>query len=214
MRPTRATLVLVGTGAVLVVLQFFYLPALRFGAPLWPWLAVAAAVGGRRLAASGRVAQTVLAAALSLLALHHVVVMGTRYLPRVAALREPRAYERAMFPDQDNLRRLVGQAEPVVGIPMGAVSWMTRPVYNLLWERNGELYFAKGTPPERALSLLRERGVRSLVLDVAPPHPEDGRTGHAIVDAWLAGGQAALAPDVEPLPARPPHRWILIHLSP
>jgi len=208
----RATWALVGVCGLLLVPLFFFLPAARFGTPIWPWLAVAAAVGGWRLAASGRLARAVLAAALALVALHQVAVAAVALLPRVAALRAPAAYERARFPDQDALRRMVAQAPPVVGIPMGAISWMPQPVYNLLWERNGELYFDERTPPDRALALLRERGVRSLVLDVEPPHPDDGRTGHPLVDAWLAEQHATLARDVPLLPARKQSRWVLVLL--
>ncbi len=93
---------------------------------------------------------------------------------------------------------------------MGAVSWMPKPVYNLLWERNGELFFREGTPPDAARALLEERDVRSLVLDVQPPHPDDGRTGHPIVDAWIEQGQAAIAPEVAPLAARGDARWVLV----
>jgi hypothetical protein len=70
-RVGRATVVLTVTLATLVGLQFFFLPALRFGTPLWPFLGVAAAVGGRRLAASGPAARALLAAVLAFLAIHH-----------------------------------------------------------------------------------------------------------------------------------------------
>jgi hypothetical protein len=218
-RLARPTWALLAVLAPLVLLQFSAMPALRFGTPVWPWLAVAAAAGGHRLAASGAGARAGLAALLALVLTHQGVAAASFHLPRIAALRDPRAYEAARFPDQDALRRMVAQAEPVVGIPMGAVAWMPKPVYNLLWERNGELYFGGGapaelplTPPERALTLLRERGVRSLVIDAAPPHPADGRVGHPVVDAWLAAGHAALAPEVEPLPARQGRRWVLVRL--
>ncbi len=218
-RPSRATAVLVALLAALVVLQFFFMPALRFGVAVWSWLAVAAAVGGRRLATSGPELRAGLALVLVALMVHQGAAAAARLVPRVLALRDPRAHERATFPDQDALRRMVGRAEPVVGIPMGAVSWMPRPVYNLLWERNGELYFGGGmpagfplTPPDVALALLYERGVASLVLDLEPPHPADGRTGHPTVDAWLEAGDAAIATDVAPLPARPPRSWHLIRL--
>jgi hypothetical protein len=212
-RHARATWALAAVLALLVVFQFAAFPALRFGTAVWPWLAVAAAVGGRRVAASGRAARAVLGAALLATGIHQLAVAGQHHLPRILALRDPRAHERAEFPDQDALREMVARAEPVVAIPMGAVAWMPRPVYNLLWERNGELYFMRGTPPDRALALLIERGVRSVVLDVEPPHPDDGRTGHPIADAWLAGGHASLAADVAPRPARPPRRWVLLRLK-
>ncbi len=208
----RATAALVGVTAGLVVLHFFFLPAARFGITGWAWLAVAAAVGGQRLAASGAAARALLAGACVLLFVHHSVAMGRSYLPRVAALRDPRGYEQRVFPDQVNLRRMVALGEPVVGIPMGAVSWMTQPVYNLLWERNGEIYFLEGAFPEGVLRRLRERDVRSVVLDVEPPHPDDGRTGHAIADAWLETGHAVIAPDAPVLPARRDRRWVLLFL--
>ena len=209
---SRATWALIAVGALLLVPWFVFLPAARFGTPLWPWLAIAAAVGGWRLAASGRLARGVLGAALVLVALHQGAVAAVALLPRIAALRTPGAYEQTRFPDQAALRRLVADAPPVVGIPMGAVSWMSQPVYNLLWERNGELYFDERTPPDQALALLRERGVRSLVLDVAPPHPEDGRTGHPLVDAWIAERKATLARDAPLLPARKERRWVTVLL--
>lgn len=209
-RLPRATWALAGVCAALLVPLFVWLPAARFGAPVWAWLAVAAAVGGRRLARSGGGARAALAGLLALVALHQGVLALSVLLPRVGALRTPHAYERARFPDQDNLRQMVARAEPVVGIPMGAVAWMPRPVYNLLWERNGELFFTRQTAPARAREKLAERDVRSLVIDVAPPHPEDGRTGHPLVDAWLASGEAALAPEVAPLPARAGRRWALV----
>jgi hypothetical protein len=213
-RVGRATVVLTVTLATLVGLQFFFLPALRFGTPLWPFLGVAAAVGGRRLAASGPAARALLAAVLAFLAIHHTAAAAVRYLPRLPALRDPRAYERASFPDQDALRRMVARAEPVVAIPMGAVAWMPQPVYNLLFERNGELDFGPGTPPARALALLERRGVRSLVLDVRMPLPADGGIGHPIVDVWLRQGRAALAPELPPLPARAGRVWVLVRLLP
>lgn len=227
-RPSRRTAVLAGTLAVLFVLQFVYMPALRFGTPLLPFAAVAAAVGGARLARSGSVAKTLLGLALALLATYHGAAMGARLLPRVAALRDPRAYERGIFPDQVALREVVSDAEPVVAIPMGAVFWMPKPVYNLLWERNGELFFTPktlhwerdgepfstpSTPPREALALLRRRGVRSLAIDVAPPHPGDGRVGHPIVDAWLREGLATLRADDDPPSARGDRVWVLVELE-
>jgi len=218
-RLSRATWALVAVLAGLVVLMFFFLPAARFGTPLWPWLAVAAGVGGRRLAASGSLARGVLVGCLTLVALQQGVEMLARYLPRLQALYRPTAYEREQFPDQDALRQMVSRAEPVVGIPMGAVAWMPQPVYNLLWERNGELYFGRGgpadlpmTPPGRALALLRERDVRSLVLDVLPPHPGDGRVGHPIIDRWIEEGRAAIAPGMATLPARGDRTWVHVRL--
>lgn len=211
-RVGRATAALVGVLSVLALLQFFILPAARFGVAWWAWLAVAAAVGGHRLASSGPAARAVLAISLGLLLLHHGVATGIAYLPRIAALRDPRGYEQQVFPDQSNLRRLVAEGDPVVAIPMGAVSWMTKPVYNLHWERNGEIYFLEGALPEGVLRRLRGRGVRSLVLDVEPPHPDDGRTGHPIADAWLAAGHAAIDRDAPVLPARGGRRWVLLRL--
>jgi hypothetical protein len=218
-RLPRATWVLAVVVGTMVVLMFFWLPALRFGTPLWPWLAVAAAVGGHRVATSGGVARVVLGSALVLMLLQQGSVAAPQLLGRLAGLRGPQAYEQRMFPDQDALRRMVARAEPVVGIPMGAVAWMPRGVYNLLWERNGELYFGQGmpaglisTPPDAAFALLSERGVRSLVLDVAPPHPGDGRVGNAAVDTWLQDGRARLATDIAPLPARQGRVWVLVRL--
>jgi hypothetical protein len=209
-RLPRATWALLAVCAALLVPLFVTLPAARFGTPLWPWLAVAAAVGGSRLAASGAFARSVLGAVLAVVAAQQTVLAISVLVPRVLALRAPLAYEREHFPEQDALRRMVAQAEPVVGIPMGAVAWMPQPVYNLLWERNGELYFTKGTPPETALAQLVERDVRSLVIDAEPEALARGRTGHPIVDAWLASGAAALASDVGRLGARRGRQWVLV----
>ncbi len=226
-RPGRATLVLAAVVAALAVLQFATAPALRFGAPLLPFLAIAAAVGGARVARSGAVPRAVLAAALALLAVHHAASLLGADLPRVAALRDPAAYERAVFPDQAALREVVARAEPVVAIPGGAVAWMDRPVYNLLWERNGELFFdalrwnregerrrVARTPPDAALALLRERGVRSLVLPVQPPLPGDGTVRHPTVDAWIRSGRARLRADPAPPAARAGRVWVLVDLLP
>jgi len=121
---------------------------------------------------------------------------------------------------------VVAGAEPVVAIPMGAVHWMTRPVYNLLWERNGELVFRElrgrrgservfepATPPDEALALLRERGVRSLVIDAAPPHPRDGFVGHPTVDTWLRDGRARLREDPDRKRARGQKVRVVIDLD-
>jgi hypothetical protein len=226
-RLSRATAVLVGSVAVLFALQFVAMPALRFGAPLLPFAAVAAAVGGARLARSGAAARGVLGFAFALLALHHGAALGARDGPRLAALRDPDAYERRVFPDQVALRDMVSRAEPVVAIPMGAVLWMPKPVYVLLWERNGELIFRElrgrrggepfvvpPTPPDRARALLGARGVRSLVLDVQPPHPADGRTGLPTVDLWLRQGTARLRADPEPPAARGDRVWVRVDLLP
>ena len=207
---SRATWALLGVCGALLLPLFLALPAARFGTPLWAWVAVAAAVGGSRLAASGTIARRVLAMLLFIVGAQQTLLAISVLAPRVLALRAPRAYEQERFPEQDTLRRMVAQAEPVVGIPMGAVSWMPQPVYNLLWERNGELYFMKGTPPAKALARLVERDVRSLVVDVEPESLVRGRTGHPIVDALLDSGVAALAPDVEPLRARADRRWVLV----
>ena len=212
-RLSRATVVLVATLALLFLLQFVYMPALRFGSPLLPFLALAAAVGGERLARSGRASRWLLIGALALVSMHHLRFVGESYLPRIASLRSPEAHERAKFPDQVNLREVVARAEPVVGIPMGAVFWMPKPVYVLLWQRNGELFFNRTTPPRAARSILRERGVRSLVMDVAPPLPMDGTLGHPIVDAWIREGSARLRPDPNPLSARGDKVWVLVDLE-
>jgi hypothetical protein len=114
------------------------MPALRFGAPLLPFVAIAAAAGGARLARSTRGSSIGLAILLGVLAVHHVTVLGQRYLPRLPALVDPHAYERRVFPDQVSLQEMVSLGDGVVAIPKGAVLWMPRPVYVLHWERNGE----------------------------------------------------------------------------
>ena len=217
-RLSRPTAVLGLVLALLLVLQFWYMPALRFGTPLLPFAAIAAAVGGLRLARSGAAARAALAATLVALALHHGADAVSRFGPRVAALRDPQAYERARFPDQVALREIVARAEPVVGISMGAVSWMPGPVYNLHWVRNGELFFSEPdrmASPVSALALLRRRGVRSLVIQARAPLPGDGRVGHPIVDAWLRRGVATLRTDVPRRPAtHRGHVWVLVDLAP
>ncbi len=215
-RTSRPTAVLIATLAPLLLLQFHFMPALRFGSPLLPFVAVATAVGGARLACSGRAASRTLTAVLALLAVHHVATMGQRYLPRLPALTAPEAYQRAVFPDQMALGELVARGHGVVAIPKGAVLWMPRPVYVLNWERNGELFFDRvlghRTPPAEARSLLVERGVGSLVLEVPSPLPTGGGIGHPTVDAWIAGGLAELRGEPEPLQARPDRVWVLVDL--
>ncbi len=215
-RPSRATLLLLIVLGALACLQFVGMPALRFAIPLLPFAAVAAAVGGVRLACSGRVAATTLALCLCALAIHHLAGFAQACLPRIAALRDPHAYEARVFPDQAALRDVVSRAEPVVAIPKGAVAWMEKPVYVLHWERNGELFFDRvlqyQTPPEEALALLARRGVRSLVLDVAPPLPADGTLGHPSVDTWIRDGRARVRPDPRPKPARRGRVWVTVDL--
>ncbi len=214
-RLSRPTFVLGAAVALLLVLQFLYMPALRFGSPLLPFFAVAAAVGGARLARSGRLAAWTLGVALAVMTVHHVTALGTRYLPRVASLRSPATYERSIFPDQYALRDMVERAEPVVGISKGAVLWMPKPVYNLHWERNGELFLVPVgshlTPPDEALALLKRRGVRSLVLEVRPPHPRDGAVGYPTVDRWIRSGAARLRGDIDP-PRSRQGLWALVEL--
>ena len=215
-RTTRATGVLAALLFTLVVLEFAFMPALRFGAPLWPWLAVAAAFGGARIAAAGPVFARVLGVLFALLLVHHLAATGVRYVPRIAAWRTPTAYENAIFPDQASLRRLVADGEGVVAIPDGAVAWMPRPVYLLHWQRNGELFFeplrGRYTHPDAALRVLRRRGVGTVIVDVAPPRVGTARTGVPTVDAWLAGGQATLRRDVAPLPARGGRSYVRVDL--
>jgi hypothetical protein len=214
-RLPRATAVLAATLAALFSLSAVFTPALRFSMPLLPFLGVAAAAGGARLAASGRSGRVALALALAAVAALHGFRLVREYAPRVLALRDPHAYERAAFPDQDALRRVVAQGDAVVAIPMGAALWMDRPVYLLHWERNGELFFdpVRGhwTPPDAALALLRRRGVRSLAIDVAPD-AQPGALGHPTLDAWLSRGVARVRDDVPRLPARGGREWRLVDL--
>jgi hypothetical protein len=208
----RATRALVAVIALLLPLQFLFMPAVRFGSPLLPFYAVAAAVGGVRLARSGDLGRSVLGVALATLALFHAASAAQDYVPRIAALRDPRAYERAVFPDQDALRDTVAELEPVVAIPKGAVSWMPKPVYVLHWTRNGELFFDNRTPPREAHALLRRRGVRSLVIDVSPARIRPNALGHPLVDAWLRGGGARLRADVARRPADDGRVWVALEL--
>lgn len=212
-RPSRPALALSCTLAALFALQFVFMPALRFGSPLLPFLAVASAVGGVRLARSGAAGRAAVATAVALLVAVEAAAALRALGPRVLALRDPDAYEREVLPDQVALREVVARAEPVVAIPRGAVSWMERPVYNLHWSRNGELFFDARTSPDAALALLERRGVRSLVLDVETPLPGDGTLGHPIVDAWLRTGRARVVPDADPPAARGGRIWVLVELE-
>lgn len=225
-RVSRSTAVLAAILVLLIVGQFVFMPALRFGSPVLPFLAIAAAVGGMRLADSGSAARGTLGIVFAVIAIHQGFAVAAHYLPRVAALRSPDAYQRRIFPDQVALGEMVSRGSPVVGIPKGAVLWMPKPVYNLLWERNGELFFrdlrgrrgdqhhvVRSATPEAARALLKRRGVRSLVLDVRPPHPGDGRVGNAIVDAWLHDRVAKLRPDPDPPRARGDRVWVLVDLN-
>jgi hypothetical protein len=211
-RLPRATRVLTATLVALFGLQFVFMPALRFGAPLLPFCAVAAAVGGLRLARSGRPGAVVTGAALALAAALALPVAVRALGPRIAALDTPRAYERQVMPAQANLRDVVARGEAVVAIPRGAVSWMPKPVYNLHWSRNGELFFDGRTPPGVALALLAQRDVRSLVIDAPRGIGPRGPVGHPIVDAWLRDGRARLRSDPEPPPARRNRVWRLVDL--
>jgi len=210
-RASRPTLALGATVAGLVVLQFLFAPAIRFGTPILPFLAIAAAVGGRRVAGLGRLGRGAVVIACLLVGSLYAASMIRAYAPRVFALRTPRAYERAVFPSQEGLRELVALGEPTVAITMGPVLWMPRPVYLLHWERNGEIFFS-GQPPARVLAVLRRRGVRSLVVPVAAPLPRDGSTGHRTLDAWLRSGEARWDPDVDARSYGKRRVWVLIHL--
>lgn len=210
-RPTRATGVLVSVVAALALLQFLFMPALRFGAPLLPFVAIAAAIGAIRLAHSGEAARTALATGLVVAALLALSSAAAELFPRLPALRDPQTYERAIMPAQDGLRTAVARAEPVVAIPRGAVAWMPKPVYVLHWSRNGELFFDGRTPAGEALALLRTRGVRSLVIDAPPGGVR--RVGHPIVDAWLADGRARLRPDPRPPTAQKGRVWRVVDLD-
>ena len=215
-RLRRPTAVLVATLAVLWALQVTFMPALRFASPLLPFAALAAGVGGARLARSGGAPRLVLAAVLCALALHHLAGAALQLGPRLGAIAWPRAYERARFPDQVALAEMVARGRGVVAIPKGAALWMPRPVYLLHWERNGEIFFdrvrGRLTPAPQVLERLKARGVGSLVLDVPASLPAGGRVGHPRVDAWIGRGLAARRDDVPPRPARPGRVWVLVDL--
>jgi hypothetical protein len=215
-RMQRPTAVLCGVLFVLFVLQFAFMPALRFGTPLLPFVAIATAVGGSRLARSAPWAARALGLVVALLAIHHVTTLAASYLPRIAALTDPRAYVQRTFPDQVALGELVARGRGVVAIPKGAVLWMPRPVYVLHWERNGELFFDRvlehQTPPDEALTLLRERGVGSLVLELPRARIGRSHTGQPTVDAWIVRNQARVRLDVRPLRARGDRVFVLIDL--
>jgi hypothetical protein len=197
--------------ALLTVLQFAFMPALRFGAPLLPFYALAAAIGGARLARSGLAGRRAVAAALVVSGAIACIGASSQVIPRLAALRAPADYERAMLPVQANLRDVVTRGDAVVAISRGAASWMPKPVYNLHWSRNGEMFFDGRTRPDTALALLRERGVRSLAIEAPPGRPL--RVGHPIVDAWLDDGRAVLVPDPDPPSAGRNRVWRLVTLQ-
>jgi len=212
-RPTGVLILVVVT---LSLLHFVFMPALRFALPILPFVAIAAALGGARIARSHRLAQGALACGLAGVALMQGVALAQAYLPRIAALRHPHSYEREQFPDQVALREAVARAEPVVAIPKGAVAWMPKPVYVLHWERNGELFMDRilplKTPPAMARALLVRRGVRSLVLDVKQPVPADGTTGNPTVDAWIRAGQARVRDEPHTSYAGKRRVWVTIDL--
>jgi hypothetical protein len=215
-RLPRATVVLVTVLSVLFGLQIAFMPALRFAAPLLPFLAVAAAVGGARVARSGVLPQRILAMFIAVLLVHHLAGAAVRYGPRITAFHDPASYEAAVFPDQTALREVVRRAEPIVAIRGGAVSWMPHSVYVLDWQRNGEIFFDRAagheTPPDVLWSVLAARGVRSLVLDVSPAWQREGTIGNPAVDAWLRAGRAAVRPDPRPLAARQGKVWVIVDL--
>lgn len=210
-RLSRPAAALAATCAAFFALQLAYAPALRFGTPWLPCLGLAAACGGLTLARSGRAGRVV----VTLLCVGVAVLQGLSalraYAPRIVAIAAPRPYERAVWPSQESLGRMVARGNPVVGIRMGAVLWMPQPVYPLLWELNGEI-FLQGDSPAGVLEVLRRRGVRSLVFPVATPLPADGSVRHPMLDVWLRRGYARLRHDVEPLPAWPGQVWVLLDL--
>jgi hypothetical protein len=220
---SRSTRALVLACLAFFAFQFAAMPALRFGTPLLPLLAIAAAVGGARLARSGEAARTALAGVLVLLVAVDLL-SGVAGLPgrppgvlaslgpRIAALVDPLAYRKMLFPDQVALAEVVAEGVPRVAIPRGAVSWMPQPVYNLHWSRNGELFFDARASPEEAWSLLAARGVHSLVIDVDAAALRSGRTQHPIVDVWLEDRRARLRVDPNPKPAQRGRVWVLIDL--
>jgi hypothetical protein len=216
-RPTRATAALLCASGALFLGMYFYAPALRFGVPLFPLLAVASAAGGARLAKSGVLPRRLLISVLVLLGIHHLAQVGQTTLPRIAGIGSPHAYERVVFPDQDALREVVGAVEGVVAIPKGAVHWMPNPVYVLHWERNGEIFFdplpgRRATEPDRVLAVLRKHEVIAIALDVPPTAISSTGVGHPTVDHWIAQGLAVVRVDVEPRPARRGRVWVLIEL--
>ena len=118
---------------------------------------------------------------LAVLAVHHLAGAAFHLGPRLAAIAEPRAYERARFPDQVALAEMVEGGRGVVAIPKGAALWMPRPVYLLHWERNGELFFnrvrGRHTP---ALQVLDRSSFTPAFLGDDSSHV--GLAEHGIVD--------------------------------
>jgi hypothetical protein len=208
-RMDRAAAALTAIWLGLFALQFSFAPALRFGIPLLPFVALVAAHGAETLANRGRrvgIAVGVLCAAVA--AFQAVSAIGA-FAPRLGALRAPGPYERAVWPAEESLRRIVALADPVVGIPMGAVLWMPKPVYLLIGERNGEIFIHRDSP-RHTFDVFERRGVRSLVVSAKLPIAADHRLGHPIFDEWVRRGWLRRRDDVPPLPAFPGKVWVLL----
>jgi hypothetical protein len=208
---TTATLTAVWVG--LFALQFTFAPSLRFGTPLLPFVALVAANGAESLARRGRrvgIAVGLLCAGVA--AFQAASAVGA-YAPRLGALRAPGPYERAVWPAEESLRKMVARAEPVVAIPMGAVLWMPKPVYLLIGERNGEIFVGRDSP-RHVFDVFERRGVRSLVVSVKSPIPADGRLDHPIFGEWIRQGWLQPRDDVQPLPAFPGKVWVLLNVVP
>lgn len=214
-RTDRAGTALLATLGVLFALQFLFMPALRFGVALFPFVAIACAVGGVRVMRAGRGPVALLTGTLALLLLHHTAAAAALHLPRIVALRSPEAHKARIFPDQIALAAVVAEGRGVVAIPKGAVSWMPRPVYLTYWERNGELFFepvlGRVTPPDEAFALLASRGVGSVVVEAREKTLAAGRL-HPTVDRWIAAGQAFVRSDVSPRRGRGDRIYVLVDL--
>jgi hypothetical protein len=209
----RALAALTAVWVGLFALQFAFAPSLRFGTPLLPFVALVAANGAEWLARHGRsVAITVGLLCAGVAAFQATSAIGA-YGPRLAALRAPGPYERAVWPAEESLREIVASAEPVVAIPMGAVLWMPKPVYLLIGERNGEIFVGRDAP-RHVFDVFERRGVRSLVVSVKSPIPANGRFEHPVFGAWVRRGWLRPRADVQPLPSFPGKVWVLLDVVP
>jgi len=210
-RMDRATAALTVVWLGLFALQFIFAPSLRFGIPLLPFVALVAATGADSLARRRRslgIAVGLLCATASIFQAASAV---GAYAPRLGAVRAPGPYERAVWPAEESLRKIVARGAPVVAIPMGAVLWMPKPVYLLIGERNGEI-FDVSDPPRHIFDVFERRGVSSLVVSVELPLPADGGLRHATYDEAIRRGWLRPRPDVQPLPAFPGRVWVLLEV--
>jgi hypothetical protein len=96
---------------------------------------------------------------------------------------------------------------------MGAVSWMPKPVYLLIGERNGEI-FARRDSAAHVFEVFERRGVRSIVLPMRSERVTEGRLDHPIFGEWIRKGWLRRRDDIEPRPAFPGRVWVSMDVVP